>query len=642
MAFNLAVPLFFALTFTGAYSLVYNLAEGTRRFRASQAASQEPDVDREPPSRRRLDVIWTPTAAGLAAGLFTAVIGNLDGIAQVARSLWVWLAEGGNTLPLDFWRSSRMIPNMENMDPWPLAFWAPDKIPGQPDVSWHITEFPFFTFLFADLHPHMMVIPFTMLVIGLGLAVAAGLNRHGLGWAVFPVLALSVALGSLWVINSWDFPSYLLLTIAVLGLSVCLGKQRLRTKAWVWGMLGLSVSLLSVISFLPFHQYYEAFNTGLEASKWQTPIGSYLWIHGLFLFIVVTFLTVHLRQAMAVNAGDGRSDRFSLLATIREPGTSAAELACPRVVMVLGLVLAAFLATAGYWTASLLTVLLAATGAVGVGLAAHEEHRSPFILMPLMLLGMALAISIGVDIVRIEGDIGRMNTLFKYYLEVWILLSLASAYMIWYMGDQGHFRVRPEWTKLVWVGALLALVGCSLIYTVLGTQARLAYRFDTSVAVTLDGTAYMQKAVYTREGGALELKWDLEAIRWLQDNVAGSPVVLEAHSQQYDWSGRIASYTGLPTVLGWPWHQTQQRWEFQHTIGERASDIRRMYETTDVPELEALLRQYDVEYIVVGELERLYYGDAGIAKFDAMAGEGVIEPVFRNQEATIYRTSPQR
>ena len=258
-----------------------------------------------------------------------------------------------------------------------------------------------------------------------------------------------------------------------------------------------------------------------------------------------------------------------------------------------------------------------------------------------MLLGMALAISIGVDIVRIEGDIGRMNTLFKYYLEVWILLSLTSAYMLWYLGDQGNFRVRAAWLKVIWLGVLLALIGCSLIYTVLGTRARLAYRFDTSVPVTLDGTAYMQKAVYTREGGALELKWDLEAVQWLQDNVTGSPVVLEAHSQQYDWSGRIASYTGLPTILGWPWHQTQQRWEYQHTIGERAADVRRIYETIDALEFQALLRRYDVEYIVVGELERLYYREAGIAKFDAMAGEGVIEPVFRNQGVAIYRSGPQ-
>ena len=668
VAFNLAVPLFFALTFTGAYSLVYNFAEGTRRFRASRAGTAGPvdsrlrgndggwgandggwganddgvAVDQETPPRRILSVPWTPTAAGLVAGLFTVVIGNLDGIAQVARSLWVRFAEGGNAPPFDFWRSSRMTPNMENPDPSPLAFWVPDKIPGQPDVSWHITEFPFFTFLFADLHPHMMVIPLTMLVIGLGLAVAVGLKRYGMGWTIFPVLALSVALGALWVTNSWDYPSYLLLTMAVLGLGVWLVECSLRTKIVLWVVLGLSVSFLSIISFLPFHQYYEAFNTGLEASKWRTPISSYLWIHGLFLFVVVTFLAVHIRGAVTVNLGVTRSGGFSPLEAVRIPVVAGIAITWPRVVLLLGFVLAAFLAAAGYWTAAALTALLAVTSVVGVRLAASEEHRSPFVLMPLLLLGMALAISIGVDIVRIEGDIGRMNTLFKYYLEVWILLALASAYMLWHLADQRHFQVRPEWTKVTWAGALLALIGCSLIYTVMGTQARLAYRFDTSIQMTLDGTAYMEKAVYTREGGALELKWDLEAVRWLQDNVRGSPVVLEAHSRQYDWSGRIASYTGLPTILGWPWHQTQQRWEYQHTIGDRAADVRRMYETTNVAELETMLQRYNVEYIVVGELERLYYGEAGIAKFESMADEGVIKPVFSNQGITIYRTDRQR
>ena len=667
VAFNLAVPLFFALTFTGAYSLVYNLAEGTRRFRASRTGDSGPvdsreggndrwwggndglwggnddgvAVDQETPPRRGLSVLWTPTVAGLFAGLFTVVIGNLDGIAQVARSLWVRLAEGGNAPAFDFWRSSRMIPNMENPDPSPLAFWVPDKIPGQPDVSWHITEFPFFTFLFADLHPHMMVIPLTMLVVGLGLAVAAGLKRHGLGWTAFPILALSVALGALWVTNSWDFPSYLLLTMAVLGLGICLGDGRLRTRVAQWGVLGLSVFVLSIISFLPFHQYYEAFNTGLEASKWRTPISSYLWIHGLFLFVVVTFLALHIRGAVAVNAGVARSGDLSKLGTVRVPFIAGIAITWPRVILLFSFVLAAFLAAAGYWTAAFLMALLAVVGAVGMRLAASEENRSPFVLMPLLLLGMALAISIGVDIVRIEGDIGRMNTLFKYYLEVWILLALVSAYMLWHLGDQGHFRVRPEWAKVAWLGVLAGLIVCSLIYTVLGTQARLAYRFDTSIPMTLDGTAYMEKAVYTREGGALELRWDLEAVRWLQDNVRGSPVVLEAHSHQYDWSGRIASYTGLPTVLGWPWHQTQQRWEYQHTIGDRAADVRRMYETTNVAELETMLERYNVEYIVVGELERLYYGEAGIGKFESMADEGVIELVFSNQGVTIYRTGRQ-
>ena len=68
----------------------------------------------------------------------------------------------------DFWRSSRMIPPLDSFEPSSLAFWLPEHIPGDAGSSWHITEFPFFTFLFADLHAHMMVIPFTLLALGLG------------------------------------------------------------------------------------------------------------------------------------------------------------------------------------------------------------------------------------------------------------------------------------------------------------------------------------------------------------------------------------------------------------------------------------------------------------------------------------------
>ena len=360
--------------------------------------------------------------------------------------------------------------------------------------------------------------------------------------------------------NSWDFPSYLLLTMAILGLGCCLWRNHLRVRIALWVALGLSVSLFSIVSFLPFHQYYEAFNAGLEASKWQTPVGRYLWIHGLFLFVVVTFLGVHLRQAVAINAGAARFRGLSLLGAFRVLETPGTGLAWPRVVLLLGLVLGAFLAAAGYWTAALLTALLAATGAVGVRLAASEDHRNPYVLMPLMLLGMALAISIGVDIVRIEGDIGRMNTLFKYYLEVWILLSLASAYMLWYLVDQGNFRVRPAWLKVVWLGVLLALIGCSLIYTVLGTRARLAYRFDTSTPVTLDGTAYMQKAVYTgRRGLGVEVGLGGGPVAPRQRNRLSGGLGSPLSAIRLEWTHsllhRLADYPGLavapnPAALG--------------------------------------------------------------------------------------------
>ena len=92
------------------------------------------------------------------------------------------------------------------------------------------------------------------------------------------------------------------------------------------------------------------------------------------------------------------------------------------------------------------------------------------------------------------------------------------------------------------------MLASSLVYPVLGTKARVNDRFGDT-PVSLAGTAYMEQAVHQEEGRSLQLKWDLEAIRWLQDNVEGSPVILEAHHHQYHWTSRVAGYTGLPTVL---------------------------------------------------------------------------------------------
>ena len=149
----------------------------------------------------------------------------------------------------------------------------------------------------------------------------------------------------------------------------------------------------------------------------------------------------------------------------------------------------------------------------------------------------------------------------------------------------------------------------------------------------------MQQAVHRESEQPVNLKFDLESIRWLQDNVEGSPVVLEAHSDQYHWSGRVATYTGLPTVLGWPWHQTQQRMAYDFTIRDRAAAVREIYESTDMERTQALLSRYDVEYIVVGELERIYYSAQGIRKLEEMSKAGLVRPVFRNEGVVIYRTT---
>jgi YYY domain-containing protein len=659
-AFNLAVPLLFALTVTSAYSVVYNLAEGVRGSNLAMVYKWQ-------------SILWSPVSAGLVAALLVAVIGNLDGVVQLVQGAWYKVVDGQRFPPFDFWRSSRMLPNLENISPSALTFWVPDKIPGSPDVSWHITEFPFFTFLFADLHPHMMVIPFTLLVLGLGLSLVAGLGRPvwatGLSplqgdststppsspsawkgepvmrpWLISAAITLALALGALWVINSWDYPSYLLLTLVLIGLAVYFHPASPLRKLWLFIALASGVAVLSVLAFLPFHQAYQAFDTGIVASKWRTPIDRYLVVHGLFLFIVATFLIYHTRRTLAQVLGSliPHQRVITDTATIARSGPMR-PYALVRVALVVGLTAAIFLGITGYWTAAILLVFLVLAGLAARTSLAAGSHDMPFAIVPLILLSLGLLIGIGVDFVRLTGDIGRMNTFFKYYLEAWVLLSLAAAYMLWYLGSRlaesrhpAPTAGRSGWLKGVWLGVLTFLVVSSLIYTVLGTRARLSDRFSTG-PVTLDGTAYMVEAVHQENGKPLELKWDLEAIQWLQDTVEGSPVVLEAHNEQYHWSARIASYTGLPTVLGWPWHQMQQRMDYDYAVRDRAAVVQELYNTTDRRRAEELLRQYEVKYIVMGQLEQIYYSPKGLQKFEDMAAQGLLTLDFQNQGAKIYR-----
>ncbi len=632
-AFNLAVPLFFALTLTGAYSLVYNLAEGVRGPREIYRDGGE--LPPGPPWRRWVGRILasgrSPVCAGLLGGLLVAVMGNLDGVVQLAQGVWKTAVLGQGFPAFDFWRSSRLVPSLPSVDPSPLAFWLPDPASAAAEMSPHITEFPFFTFLFADLHPHLMVIPFTLLAAGLGLALAVGFSRARPPWTVAVGVVLAVSLGALGAINSWDYPAYLLLTWALLGLAAWSRAGSAAARLGWWCALAAGVTVLSLLAFYPFHQNYETFDAGVAVSRWRTPLDRYLGIHGLFMFIVITFLVATLLPPRT----RGASWR-TLVAW--HPARLVAAQPWDAALLALALLAVGFFALAGYWTAAVLLTLLLLTARVAwrVLTGAEPAPAKQFRLVPLVLLALALSIGIGLDLVRLQGDIGRMNTLFKYYLEAWVLLGLASSALLAHLTLGGFFRRR--WAAGLWLGALGLLLASGLIYTVLGTRARLADRFAL-LPPTLDGAAYMAQAVRTEEGKPVALRGDLAAIRWLQDNVAGSPVVLEAHHEQYRWNGRISSYTGLPTVLGWPWHQIQQRTPYEMAIRKRAADVAEMYNTLDMSQAEALLRQYEVQYIVVGELEGVYYSPAGLAKFGAMAGAGRLTLVFQEQRTQIYQTA---
>ena len=263
-------------------------------------------------------------------------------------------------------------------------------------------------------------------------------------------------------------------------------------------------------------------------------------------------------------------------------------------------------------------------------------------LLVLAMIGLGLGLSMGVDVVTLKGDIVRMNTVFKFYLHIWVVFALVATFAVWQLvfvfwrpALTGPSR-GPLWatasTGLVALGALLIAV---TLYPIFATGQRNGIRFNDNESFGLNGAAYMQDAVYRDEHGPIELKWDWEGIQWMRQNVEGTPAIVEGRTPLYRWGGRFSIYTGLPTVLGWEWHQTQQRGDSAYLIPERARLVDEFYSDGDVEQAREFLQRFDVRYVIVGQNERNYYDERGLAKFEGLL-DGAVKVAFKNEKLTIY------
>ncbi len=651
-AFNVAVPMLFAMSAAGIGSLVYNMVAIGRDAvspRSTLGSSvQAPQVSSPRPrafrwvggiGRRlsRLPMSGGAAFAGLMAAVMAVVAGNLDGVVQLAEMFQRKL--GGMTAPLsnfDFWRSSRAIPVADQFEPSALTPWL--EFGDHVETAFHITEFPFFTFLFADLHAHMMSIPFALLGLAVAFALVVGLSGTRLRgvWPWVSAAALGLATGSLWAINSWEYPAYALLMLGCLAAAAWMIPTSLKTRVAAACALGLLALVSSYAAFQPFHAATETFGTGLEPTRWRTPLSNYLLIHALPLLGAASLLAATLPRCLAPAI-----QRVRRRVPLRAPHQWMLTCVVP------GMLLALYFGLAGFVTAAILTVLLTLVcWALAAALLSTDYGLRRSDVMALSMLAIALAIGVGVDFIRVEGDIARMNTLFKYYLVAWVLFAASGAYGFWRgwtaAATAGGFM--PRTLRWMAVGGVAAVLAGTLVYPALATPVRIADRFNTT-PLTLDGTAWMPRAEYHPPDWCVDkpldpitLRADHDAIVWLQDNVVGTPVVLEAHGIQYCWNSRISQYTGLPTVLGWPWHQQQQRNDGS-IVRRRAMDISTIYNTPSQRRAGELLDQYGVEYVVVGQLERRYYDERGIAKFDAMVRDGALTLEYANEGARIYRVA---
>ncbi|HEY1016919.1 MAG TPA: tetratricopeptide repeat protein [Herpetosiphonaceae bacterium] len=226
-----------------------------------------------------------------------------------------------------------------------------------------------------------------------------------------------------------------------------------------------------------------------------------------------------------------------------------------------------------------------------------------------------------------------MNTIFKFGFQVWVLWALAAALLLPYFLR----RLRRWHPVLQGAGSAMVIVAVlpTLVFPIAGTISRIGTRFPVPPAgLTLDGLAFMETASYGYRDQQVNLAGDLAAIRWLQANVAGNPTVLQSEEEFYRAYGvRIAANTGLPTIVG-ALHAGEMR--PGEPVNQRVNDAQRIYSTSDVSEAQWLLNKYGVDYVYVGQLERLR-DPLGAQKF---AGMGGLAPVYNQQNVQIYKVTP--
>lgn len=126
---------------------------------------------------------------------------------------------------------------------------------------------------------------------------------------------------------------------------------------------------------------------------------------------------------------------------------------------------------------------------------------------------------------------------------------------------------------------------------------------------------------------------DKEIVSYLNINVKGQPVILEAQGDSYTDFERISAFTGLPTVAGWWVHEWLWRGSSQ-AVGSRIPDIITLYESQDIGSTKRLIKKYNIRYIIVSKLEKEKYKNLFIRKFERI-GKQVFQST--NKRGTVYQ-----
>jgi YYY domain-containing protein len=472
-------------------------------------------------------------------------------------------------------------------------FWATTRVIA-PNA---INEYPLWSFLFADLHAHVLAMPFAAGFVAL-LLLFVTRPREGARGTAATVALLGLFFAAIQVTNGWALPVHGTLLVFLPFVAFLAAPTRgagpfLAGLAREVALPAGGAALVAAILVRPFWARFTPppRNWGRELGPWASP-WDFLNVWAFFLALLVPFLFVAFRRG---DPPPGRAGRFALgLAACALPlSLLSVSLHPPRLDQA---------ASAGVFTGIAALVGLAAS----LGRGTPERWRPAAILATFGLLVLT-----GCEVVFVWD---RMNTVFKFHLETWFLFALAGAVALEALASAGGAAWR----------AVVAVTGAAALFTTV-TVIPAFLKLDRGdwPRGTLDGTAYL----------ATFAPADRAAYEWINANVRGIPVLLEAQGPSYQEYSRYAMNTGLPIVQGWEYH-TQQRGHSQAETERRKADVAAAYTSPDEAAVAAILRRYHVALVVVGPLERKTYAGANLAHFGEWTD--LLTPVYRNPEVTLF------
>lgn len=558
---------------------------------------------------------WT-IAAGLLAVVLLLVIGNLEGVLELGA------VHGWNPS----WVYTHL--DIQGLQPgssphwWPENFFASAWRATRLGSQWNFLEFPFFSFMLGDVHPHVLALPFKLLAAASALLLLVtpelpSALRHstrrltGVGALLCAAGALALLIG----VHPWDFPPLLLLAAIALAARPLLHRGESRRSVLVSGGAILACGLImlaiyylaggrgSTTGVQPTEPYFTSLQGVVNAE------GMYLPFQHLIIFWTPLVLPAVLFAGLCLA-------RRGWQPLARYGPTALGLVAALPLLWALavvarhgfaGLRLELDIRGWGWLTVVTLAALLALALAALAGEAfdpapADDERRARLFLLGAMAIAMLLVY--GPELFMVRDSSGtRANSTFKLWYAAWTLLSIVGA-----AGLVEALRAAPRpsvaavATRRTALGLCGVALAAALVYPAYVSFTRTN---GFSGPTTLDGLAYLRQTD----------PQDYAAARWLSQNVAGTQTVLQADGNSYTLGGRFASWTGLPTPMGWIFHEEQQRGSLS-ALMQRDADVRTIYTTADTTTALRLLADYRVQYVVVGPYEQQTYGSgSGLSKF---------------------------